>query len=78
MLIEQINEFKLSGPGPSGRICTTDYFDDKTKISNENLLVDYNLLLKYCTRQCILLSSTLAKLLTKVNPKYKILNEFWA
>ena len=78
MLIEQINEFKLSGPGPSGRKCTTGYFYDKTKISKENLQVDYNLLLKYCTRQCILLSSTLAKSLTKVNPKYKILNVFWA
>ena len=35
MLIEQIIDFELRGPGPLGRTCTpkTGYFDDKTKIS---------------------------------------------
>ena len=46
MLIEQIIEFELRGPG----------FHDKTKISNENLRVDYYLLLKYCSSQSTLLS----------------------
>ena len=47
MLIEQIIEHQLRGPGPPGRTCTliTSYFHDKTKISKENLRVDYYLLL---------------------------------
>ena len=53
MLIEQIIEFQLRGPGPSGRTCTsiTGLLHDKTKISKENLRVDYYLLLKCCRRQ---------------------------
>ena len=49
MLIEQIIEFEWRGLGPLDRICTltTDYFHAKTKISEENLRVDYYLLLKY-------------------------------
>ena len=80
MLIEQIIEFKLKGPGPPGRTCflKTNCFRDKTKISQENLLVDYYLLLKLCTRQCTLLSPTWDKSLTKFNPKCKILNVFCA
>ena len=52
MLIEQVIEFKLRGPGPPDctRTSTTGYFYNKTKISRENLRL--NLLLKYCTRQC--------------------------
>ena len=48
MLIEQIIEFKLRGLGPLNRtyIPTTGYFHVKTKISKENLRVDY-LQLKY-------------------------------
>ena len=74
MLIEQIFDFELRGPGPPSRgpkcTHTTYYFYDKTKISNENnVRVDYYLLLKYCTSQCVLLSPTWAKLLTKFNPK---------
>ena len=51
MLIEQIIEFKLRSLGPlnrTRRTCTptTGYFHVKTKISKENLRVDY-LLLKY-------------------------------
>ena len=46
MLIEQIIEFKLRGLGPLNRTPTTGYFHVKTKISKENLRVDY-LPLKY-------------------------------
>ena len=47
MLIEQVVELQLRGPGPSGRTNTpiTGYFHNKTKISKENLRVDYYL---YC------------------------------
>ena len=71
MLTEQITEFELRGPGPPGRTCTaiTGYFCDKTKISEENLGVDYCLLLKYCRNQCALLSPIWAKSLTIVNTK---------
>ena len=57
MLIEQIVELQLRGPGPRGLTCTstTGYFQDKTKISQENLRVGFHLLLKCCTRQCTLL-----------------------
>ena len=38
MLIEQIIEFQLRGPGPPGRTCTiSGKLHDKTKISKENL-----------------------------------------
>ena len=49
MLIEQIIEFEWRGLGPLDRTCTltTGYFHVKTKISQENLRVDYYLLLKY-------------------------------
>ena len=49
MLIAQIIESELSVPGPPGRTCTliTGYFNDKTKIFQENLRVDYYLLLKH-------------------------------
>ena len=42
-LIEQVIELQLRGPGPPGRICTpiTGYFHDKTKISKENLRVEF-------------------------------------
>ena len=43
MLIEQIIEFKLRGPGSPSRACTpkTVYFHDKTKIVLANLIVNY-------------------------------------
>ena len=49
MLIEQIIEFEWSGLGTLDRTrtFTTGYFHVKTKISKENLQVDYYLLLKY-------------------------------
>ena len=52
MLIEQIVELQLRGPGPLGLTCTsiTDYFYDQTKIPKENLRVGFHLLLKCCTR----------------------------
>ena len=60
MLIEQTTEIQLKVPGPPGRTCTpmTGTLHDKTKISKENLPVDYYLLLKYCRRQCALLPPT--------------------
>ena len=66
MLIEQIIELQLRGPEPPGRTCTpiTGYFHDKTKISKENLQVDYYLLLKCYERQCTLLSLIWTKSLT--------------
>ena len=49
MLIEQIIEFEWRDLGSLDRTCTltTGYFHVKTKISKENLPVDYYLLLKY-------------------------------
>ena len=60
MLIERIIDLQLRGAGPLGRTCTpiTGYCHYKTKISKENLRVDYYLLLKCCKRQFTLLSPT--------------------
>ena len=60
MLIEQIIELQLRGPGSTGPTCApiTGNFHDKTKVSKENLRVDYYLLLKCCKRQCTLISPT--------------------
>ena len=56
MLIERVIELQLRGPGPPGQTYTpiTGYCHDKTKISKENLRVDYYLLLNCCKRQYIL------------------------
>ena len=50
-MIEQIVELQWREPGPPGLTCTsiTGYFHNKTKISKENLRVDFHLLLK-CPR----------------------------
>ena len=66
MLIEQTIELQLSGPGSPGRTNTpiTGYFHDKTKISKENLRVDYYLLIKRSKKQCALLPPTWTKSLT--------------
>ena len=66
MLIEEIIDHQLKGPGPPARTCApiTGYFHDKTKISKENLRVDDYLLLKCCKRQCTLLPPTRTKSLT--------------
>ena len=72
MLIEEIIELQLRGPGPPGQTCTpkTGYCHDKTKISKENPRVDYYFLLKCCKRQCTLLSPTWTRSLTiKFNSK---------
>ena len=63
MLVEQIIEIKLRGPGPPGRTCipVTGSLHDKTKILKENLRVDYYLLQKYYRRQCALLPRTWTK-----------------
>ena len=59
ILIEQIIEFQLTGPGTPGCTCIpiAAYFHDKTKISYENLRLDYYLLLKYCRGQLTYLNS---------------------
>ena len=56
MLIEQ--NFGLRGPGPLGRTCTSisGSFRDKTMISKKIIRLDCYLLLKYCRRECTLLS----------------------
>ena len=79
MVIEEIVVFELKRPGPNGSTCTltTAYSYDKTKISKENLRVNYYLLLKHCTRQCTLLSPIRAKSLTKFNPKMPDFNDVW-
>ena len=73
MLIEQIIAFELRGPGPLYLpvhvLVQLVIFMKKTKIFKENLRVDYYLLLKYCTRQYILISPTLVQSLTKFNRK---------
>ena len=60
MLIEQIIEFEFEFSNIFTGTCipTTGYLYEKTKIFKENLRVDYYLLLKYCTRQCTLISPT--------------------
>ena len=60
MLIEQTIELQLRGPGPPGRTYTpiTGYFLNKTKISKENLRVDYYLLLKCSKKQYTVLPPT--------------------
>ena len=80
MLIERIIELQLRGTGPPGRTCTpiTGYFHDKTKISKENLRVDYYLLLKCCKRQCTLLPLPGPDhLQLNLTQKCKMLNVFW-
>ena len=79
MFIEQTIKFEFRGLVSLGRVCTpaTGYFYDKTKISKENLRVDYYLLLKYCSRQCTLLSHTRAKLRTKFNTKMQDFKMLW-
>ena len=68
MLIEQNIELQLRGPGPPDQTCTpkTAYFQDKTKISKENLQVDYYLLLKCSKRQCAFLPTRTKSLTIKI------------
>ena len=74
MLNEQ--NFELKGLGPLAvHVLITDCFHDKTIISKENHRVDY-LLLKYCSRQCTMLSPSWAKSLAKFNIKMQDLNVF--
>ena len=72
MLIEQIIEFEMRRPGPPGRTCTptTDYFHDKTKVSKENVRVDYVIIFWKILQEAMqLYSPTWAKSLTKFNLK---------
>ena len=79
MFLEQTIKFDFRGLVPIGRINTlaTGYFYDKTKISKENLRVDYYLLLNNCSRQCTLLSPTWVKSLTKLNTITQDFKMFW-
>ena len=68
MLIKQIIEFELRRAWPY--VCsTTGYFHDKTKISKENFRMDYYLHLKYCWRQCTVLSLLGPNHLQNLTPK---------
>ena len=64
MRIEQIIEFELRGLGPLAVYSYNWLTSCKTKISMENLRVDYYLLLKYCWKQGALLPSTWTKSVT--------------
>ena len=77
MFIEQNIKFEFRVLVPLGRKRTpaTGCFYDKTKISKKNFRVDYYLLLKYCSRQCTLLSHARAKS-QNLTPKCKILKCF--
>ena len=71
MLIEQISEFELRGPGSFGRTRTTitGYFHDKAKISKENLTLDYLFTTKLLQEAIYFTSSIRTKSLTKFNTK---------
>ena len=76
MLIEQI--FELRRPGLPGHLCTpiTGCFHEKIIIFKENNRLDCYLLLKYCGRQCTLLSLPGPNHLQNLTPKCKILKVF--
>ena len=78
MLIILIIKFELKGPGSPGHIYTPIivYFYDKTKISKENVRVNYYLLLKYCSWQYTLLSVPGLNHLLNITQKSKKLIEF--
>ena len=71
MLVEQIVEFKLRGPGALviHVLLQLVSFMTNQKSFMENLQMDRYLKLKYCRRQCTLLPLTWAKSITKFNPK---------
>ena len=73
MLTDQTIKFELRGLGALGCICTpaTGYFYDKTKVSNENLRVDYYIpvLLKCLQKAMYLAFPCVDQIPTKVNCK---------
>ena len=79
MLIEQIIKFELKGLGPFGRMCTpaTSYFHEKTKISKENLGVDYYLLENIARGNVHCFPVPGPIFLQNQTSKCKILNVFW-
>ena len=79
MFIEQIIEFELRGPGPSGRTCNakTGYFHGKKKISKKNKPSCESLLTAeyvYCKRQYIFFPFAWTKSVTKFVKKCYVLN----
>ena len=79
MLIEQISEFELRGPGPPGRKYASKLVIFKTKQDSfkEDFRVDCYLLPKYCRRKCVLLLSICANSLTKFNAEMEDFTMFW-
>ena len=71
MLIKQIIEFELRGPGPRGCTCNpkTGYFCDKTKVSKANLQANYYLLRKILRKAMHLASLHLDKVNYKIFQK---------
>ena len=71
MFIEQIIEFELRGPVPSGRTCTptTVYFYDKTKLSKAKLRVNCYFLLKILPKAMFLASLHLSEVNNQIYPK---------
>ena len=72
----------IEGPWAFWRTCTptTGYFHDKTKISKENLRVDFYLLLKCSQRQLMHFTFPYLDQITynyNLTPKCKMLNVFW-
>ena len=74
MLIEQIIEFELRGPGPPGRTYAPKtafffFFHDKTKLSKANVRVNYYLLLKILLEAMYLTSPHLGQVIYKIYPQ---------
>ena len=71
MLFEQVIEFDVRKPAPPAVLVLLlqIIFVPKTKISKENLRVDYYLMLKYYSGQCTLLPPCLGQITYKFNPK---------
>ena len=80
MLIEQIIDFELREPEPSGRTCTptTGYFHDKTKISR-NIFQRITLLFtaKILHEAMYRAYPYLDQITNKFNTKCKFFNVFW-
>ena len=79
MLIEKIIEFEFSKLGPlvvHVLLQLVKYSYGKIKSLKANFRVDYDLLLKYCWRECILLPLSGPNHLHNLTLKCNILNTF--